>query len=283
MSHVMRDIDAVLTGSTRETPEFRAHVRGCAECRARYDATLSLLRLARGGIAPGELERITQRATTLARPPVAESRRGLMWAFAFGLAATVAVLAFVMQPPTQAGHVLVAGKGLTVDGALTTKDAKLFEGSEIVAGKEDSALLLDGAHGRRGLLLRPGTRVKILSSDEVTIFTGRLRVQVVKSIGGFVVRDGSARVVQTAPGIFVVEEKPGSTLVAVHEGSVRVNRVEVKAGQQTEVVGGVVGAPTAVTNTALVEDRPANIWDAFLKWINQLVDTIAKALVPESK
>ena len=65
---------------------------------------------------------------------------------------------------------------------------------------------------------------------------------------------------------------------------IRVNFVEgseVKAGQQTEVVGGVVGAPTTVTANALIEDRPANIWDAFLRWINQLVDTIAKALARE--
>ena len=283
MSHVTRDIEAVLLGSRSATPEFTAHVRGCADCRATYDQTLSLLRLANGGVAPGELQRLTQRAMTLTRPAPVGSRwsGSLKWAFALGFAATVALLGFMLRPRAEAGHVLVAGKGLMIDGALASKDARLFEGMEISTGKEDSALLLEGPHGRRGLLLRPNTRVRIESSDDVELLSGRLRVQVAKTQGEFVVRDTGTRVAQAAPGIFVVEEKPAATLVAVHQGSVRVNQTEVKAGQQTEVVGGVVGAPTAVSANALIEDRPANLWDAILRWLNQLIDAIAKALARE--
>lgn len=283
MSHVTRELDAVLLGATTPTPEFLAHVRGCGECRAKYDQTSALLRLANGGVAPGELERLTQRAVALARPPPRAPRwsASLKWAFALGFAATVALLGFMLRPRTEAGHVLVAGHGLLLDGAPATRDARLFVGMVISTGKEDSALMLEGPHGRRGLLLRPNTRLRLESSDLVELLAGRVRVQVTKTRGAFVVRDAGAKVSQTAPGIFIVEEKPTATLVAVHQGTVRVNHTEVKAGQQTEVVGGVVGAPTAASPSALIEDRPANLWDAFLRWINQLVETIAKALAIE--
>lgn len=283
MSHVLRELDAVLLGSTPASPEFLAHVRQCADCRWQYDQKLALLRLAAGGVAPGELERLTTRAVTLARPAPRASRwsASLKWAFAVGFAVAVALLGFFTRPPTEAGRVLVVGRGLTLDGAPATKDARLFEGMEIVSGREDSALLLDGPQGRRGLLLRPNTRLRIVSSDEVVLLSGRVRVQVTKTKGRFVVRDEGARVTQATPGIFVVEEKPNATLVAVHQGAVKVNQTDVKAGQQTTVVGGVVGAPVAAAPTALIEDRPANLWDAFVRWLNQLVETIAKALALE--
>lgn len=288
MSHVSSSIARVLSGemsSAEDDAAFRGHLRSCAQCRAEYDEAASVLRLARGhvdAVAPGELERLTKRATRLVKPEVAPI---FPWRYAFvGAAIAVTlVLTVLLWPRTPVGTVLVASKGLLLDGVAVGKDAVIYEDTVISTEKEDAAILLEGAKGRRGLLLRPNTRVRAYSSDEVGLVGGRVRVQVAKTTAPFMVRVDDSRVVQSQPGVFAVETKATGTLVAVHQGSVQVSArggsVEVKEGQQTEVIDGAPSVSKSATASALIEDRGnGSVWDAILRFLKQLVDAIAHAL-----
>ncbi len=288
MSHVSSTITRVLGGdvlSADDDAVFRQHLRTCERCRGEYDEAASVLRLARGHVdaaAPGELERMTKRATRLAKPEVAQR---FAWRYAFvGAALAMALVLTVMWwPKRPVGTVLVASRGLLLDGVAVGKDAVIYEDTVITTGKEDAAILLEGAKGRRGLLLRPNTRVRAASSDEVSLVGGRVRVQITKSTAPFMVRVDGARVVQSQPGVFAVETRPTGALVAVHHGSVQVSArggsVEVKEGQQTDVVDGTPSASKGATASALIEDRGnGSVWDAILRFLKQLVDAIARAL-----
>lgn len=290
MSHVDSLITDVLTGralSPEDDAAFRSHVRGCEKCRAKYDEGMTVLRLARGhqdALAPGELQRLQNRAAWLARPM--EPRRfAFSWRFAFvGAAVAVAALLVVLLAPrTPVGHVLVASKGLTLDGVLVGKDAVIYEDTVVGTDKEDAAILLEGARGRRGVLLRPNTRLRVTTSDDATLQGGRVRVQALKSEAPFTLRADASRVVQSAPGVFVTEARPTGTFVAVHQGNVNVSApggsVEVKESQETEVINGTPGPVKTVTANALVEDRgDGTVWDAIVRWFRQLIDTIGRAL-----
>lgn len=292
MSHVTSQIDDVLGGrvlSAEGDVKFRAHLRDCAQCREHYDRTLSLLRLARGNaeaIAPGEAQRMEVRALRLAKPVPGTAT--FPWRFAFAGAAVAAalVLTVLAWPRTTVGRVLASGNGFRVDGTVATKDAVIFARSELTTEKEDAAVLLESARGRRGLLLRPSTRVSVASSEEVKLEAGRLRVQVRKTMDPFSVRADDLRVEQPGAGTFVVEKRAESTLVAVHQGSVVVtssgNQVELKEGQETELSGGVLAPARPASANALVEDRgDGTVWDAILRFLKQLIDVIAKALAGE--
>jgi ferric-dicitrate binding protein FerR (iron transport regulator) len=292
MSHVTGWIDDVLTGrvlSEADDARFRAHLRTCAACRNRYDEGLSVLRAARGGgdaFAPGEAARLEARAARLVRPVPATPV--FPWRLAFAgvtVAAAVAVTVTMLAwPRSPVGSVLLAGKGFLVDGAAATKDAVILAGAVLTTGKEDAAVLLGPVQGRRGLLLRPATRLRVGSERQVTLEQGRVRVQSKQPGEPFVVAAVGGRVEQAAPGTFVVERREKSTLVAVHQGSVRVigrdGPVEVKEGQETELgAAGEVAAPRTASANALVEDRgTGTVWDAILRFLKQLIDAIARAL-----
>lgn len=289
MSHVTHLIDEVLTGrvlSAADDDAFRAHLRGCDDCRRQYDEKLLVLRATRGGeAAPGELERATVRAVRLATP-VAASPSVFPWSWLFVGAAVAAAALVVLAatwPREQVGVVLVAGKGLTIDGVPATRDMVVLEDALIVSEKEDSALLLTDGTGKRGVLIRGGTRARIVSADEVKLEQGRVRVQVKDPINEMVVKTERLRVVQDTAGVFIVDEKPTGTLVAVHQGKVVVRgqeaQVEVSEGQETELTGTTLAPARPVASHSLVEDRgDGTVWGAIIRFLKQLVDVIGKAL-----
>lgn len=289
MSHVISLIDDVMTGrvlSERDDAQFRAHLRECSACREHYDRSAGLLRLARGhaeALAPGEAQRLEVRAVRLAKPIA--GTMSFPWRFVFAAAAVTAAVVLTVSawPRSPVGRVLAAGAGFRIDGAPAGKDAVVFARSELLTEKEDAAILLESARGRRGLLLRPNTRLHAASSEEVKLDAGRVRVQVKKSGEPFAVRAGDMRVQQPGAGTFVVERRAESTLVAVHQGTVLVSaggeQLEVKEGQETELTAGHLAPVRPASANALIEDRgDGTVWDAILRFLRQLIDVIAKAL-----
>ena len=289
MSHVRGMIDAVAEGATLSPGDdqaFREHLRGCADCRAHYDATVGVLRLARGGPeawAPGEAQRLTARAAALATPAPKTSRP--WWPAALGVGAVVAavVLAVVAWPRVPVGKVLIAGAGFTVDGAPATKDQVVLAGAVLATADADAAVLLEGAHGRRAVLLRPRTSLRVGSADDVALDAGRVRVQL-KVGEPFRLDTAEGASVTARGGIFVAERKTDGTQVAVHQGEVNVasprGTLALKDGQETTVglSGDLAPARTASAN-ALVEDRgDGSVWDAILRFLRSVVDAIGRAL-----
>lgn len=292
MSHVTSLIDDVLSGrvlSVHDDAAFRTHLRSCAACRDHYDRTLGVLRLARGGneaLAPGESQRLETRAVRLARPVPGSVT--FPWRFAFAGAAVAAalVLTVLAWPRTPVGHVLASGPTFTLDGVAAQKDAVVYAGMALATEKEDAAVLLESERGKRGLLLRPGTRLVVSSAEEVKVVEGRVRVQVKKASSPLEVRVEALRVVQAAAATFVVEKRPEATLVAVHQGNVVVRAhgqtVELKEGQETVLEGSTLSPARQAGANALVEDRgDGSVWDAILRFLKQLIDTIGKALAGE--
>lgn len=289
MSHLTSQIDDVLSGrvlSADDDVRFREHLRSCAACKEHYDRTAGLLRLTRGNPeawAPGELQRMEVRALRLAKPVAGTASVPWRLVFAGAAVAAAVVLTVMAWPRSPVGRVLASGAGLRIDGAPANKDAVVFAGAELSTEKEDAAILLESAKGRRGLLLRPGTRLRASSTEEVALEAGRLRVQVKKGADPFSVRAEDLRVKQPGPGTFVVERKAGSTLVAVHQGSVVVSargqQLELKEGQETELVGGSLAPARPAGANALIEDRgDGTVWDAILRFLRHLIDVIGKAL-----
>jgi hypothetical protein len=289
MSHLTSQIDDVLSGrvlSAEDDARFRAHLRDCAACRKHYDDTAGLLRLARGhadALAPGEQGRLEARAIRLARPVPGTASFPWRLVFAGAALAAAVVLTVVALPRSPIGRVLAASPGLKLDGAAAARDAVVLARAEISTEKEDAAILLEGPRGRRGLLLRPQTRLIASSSDEVKLEAGRLRVQVKKSSGPFAVRTDDVRVLDAGAGTFVVERRGENTLVAVHQGSVVVSakgqQVELKEGQETELAHGALCAARPAGANALVEDRgDGSVWDAIVRFLRQMIDVIGKAL-----
>jgi hypothetical protein len=289
MSHVTSTIDDVLTGrvlSAEDDARFRAHLRGCGACREHYDRSLSVLRLARGAaqaVAPGEEKRLEVRALRLARPVPGNAIFPWRLVFAGAAVAAALVLTVVAWPRSQVGRVLTASAGFRIDGAPATKDQVVFARSELTTDKEDAAVLLESARGRRGLLLRPSSRLNVASTEEVRLESGRVRVQVKKASDPFAVRADELRVLQPGSGVFVVERRAQSTLVAVHQGTVVVSargqQLEVKEGQETEFSEGALTPARPAGANALVEDRgDGTVWDAILRFLKQLIDVIARAL-----
>jgi hypothetical protein len=289
MSHELGRIDEVLTGrvlSGEEDIAFRAHLRGCEGCRAKYDDGVALLRLARGSseaVGPDELARASTRALRLARPVPGSVT--LPWRLIFAGAAVAAALMLTVLawPRARVGSLLSASSGVTIDGAVASKDATIFAGARISTERDDAALLLANETEKRGLLLRPGTQVRAWSPDEVGLEAGRLRVQVKKPGEPFEVRVESLRVVQRTAGIFIVERKPTGTLIAVHQGSVVVRgagaELEVKEGQEVELTQTGLSPPRAAASMSLLEDRgDGTVWNAIVRFLRQMLDVIAKAL-----
>lgn len=288
MSHVRGTIDAVATGkllAPDEDAAFRAHLRGCDECRAHYDQAIGVLRLARGGDtawAPGEAARLSARAVALAKPPPAAKP---WWRFALVPAAVAAavVLAVVAWPREPIGKVLVSAEGFTVDGEPAAKDLVVRAGAELATGEADAAVLLEGAHGRRALLLRPHTRMRVPSADDAELESGRVRVQL-KVGEPFRVTTPEGAVVSSVGGVFVAERKTEGTLVAVHLGEATVtsgaDSVTVASGQETQVdVSGALAPVRTAGPNALVEDRGnGTVWDAILRFLRGIIDAIGRAL-----
>lgn len=288
MSHVRGTIDAVAAGkvlSPADDEAFRAHLSACAACRAAFDTTVGVLRLARGGPAawaPGEAGRLTARAAALARPASAPARGWGRWAVAAGAVAVALLVVVLAWPRAPVGSVLVTGIGFTVDGAPGEKDQVVLAGAELATGDADAAVLLDGKQGRRALLLRPHTRVRVPSADEAALEAGRVRVQF-KVGTPFVLTTPEGATVTSAGGVFVAERRADGTLVAVHQGDAVVRGaqdVSLKDGQETQVAlsGDVAPARTAGP-TALVEDRgDGSVWGAILRFLRGVLDAIGRAL-----
>lgn len=289
MSHVRGTIDAVAAGkvlSPADDEAFRAHLKACADCGAHFDTTMGVLRLARGGPqawAPGEAVRLTARAAALARPAATPARTWGRWAVTGGVLAVAALLVVLAWPRAPVGSVLVTGAGFTVDGAPAEKDQALLAGADLATGEIDAAVLLDGKQGRRALLLRPHTRVRLPSADEAGLEAGRVRVQL-KAGAPFVLTTPEGATVTSTGGVFVAERRDDGTLVAVHDGAVfvrhGVDAVQVKDGQETQVAlsGDVAPARTAGPN-ALVEDRgDGSVWGAILRFLRGILEAIGRAL-----
>lgn len=289
MSHARGTIDAVATGKLLPPDEdaaFRAHLRGCDACRAHYDTTVGVLRLARGGEAawaPGEAARLAARAVALAKPPPATKP---WWRLALVPAAVAAavVLAVVAWPREPIGKVLVAAEGFTVDGEPAAKDLVVRAGALLSTDEADAAVLLEGAHGRRALLLRPHTRLRVPSADDAQLDSGRVRVQLKAGGEPFRVTTPEGAVVSAAGGVFVAERKTEGTLVAVHLGEATVtsgaDSVTVGSGQETQVdVSGALAPVRTAGPNALVEDRGnGTVWDAILRFLRGILDAIGRAL-----
>jgi Putative zinc-finger/FecR protein len=289
MSHVSGLIDDVLTGrvlSASDDAAFREHLRGCEPCRHQYDQGVGLLRLARGGaeaMGPGELERTAVRAVRLSKPMPASFT--FPWRIAFSAAALAAalVLTVLAWPKPKVGSLLSASPGLTVNGIAAGKDMALFAGAQISTEREDAALLLSDDTEKRGLLLRPSTKLTAWSPDEVALDAGRVRVQVRRAGAPFQVRVEALRVVQRTAGVFIVEKRMNGTLVAVHQGTVVVRgsgtEVELKEGQELELTAAGLSPARPAQATALIEDRgDGTVWNAIVRFLRQLMDVIAKAL-----
>lgn len=289
MSHETGLVDAALGGallSPSEWERLRTHLRGCEACRTRFDDGMRVLRAARGGPtawAPGELARLTANAVSLAQPrpaPVAWPwRRALLISAA---AAAVALVVASAWPRAEIGRVLVASAGLTVDGVKAEKGTVLLAGSVVTTAKEDAAVLLVGARGRRGLLLRPSTSVRLDSSDRLTVSLGRVRVELREGNGAVQVAVPGGEV--TAQGsVFVVERRDADTLVAVHQGSAEVRGstlVLLAPGQETALTAsGEVAPIRPAAPRSLIEDRgDGSLWDAILRLFRTLLSAISKAL-----
>lgn len=289
MRHVTGLIDEVLTGrvlSPEDDAAFREHLRGCEACRAQYDQQLALLRVAGGGVAPGELSRATVRAVRLSKAVDATPTPWpWQWLLAGAAVAAALVVMVAAWPRERVGVVLVAGKGFTVDGAPAAKDQVLLEDAVLVTEKDDAAVVLAGEDGKRGVLIRANSRVEVDSSHELTVHSGRIRLQTLKPLGApLVVRSESLRVVQDTAGVFIVEERPTGTFVAVHQGKVMVRgprgaSAEVGEGQEAEVTETGLGPVRTASANALVEDRgDGTFWGAILRFLRQLVDAIGRAL-----
>lgn len=288
MSHVTALVDRLLTGralTATEDAALRDHVRACEACRRHYDETLGVLRLARGGgaaPAPGELARLTRRAVGLAGAGEAAPAFDWRWLLSGATAAVAVLLAALLWPRATVGEVLFAGRGVLLDGQPAAKGSVVLARAMLVTEREDTAVLLAGPHGRRGLLLRPATSLRVHDADEATLAHGRLRVQTRKAEGPFVVRADAARVEQDGAGVFVVERGERGTVVAVHQGTVRVvgrgAPLVLHEGQEAEVsLAGELTPARPASASALVEDR-GTVWDAILRFLRQLLDAIAGAL-----
>lgn len=290
MSHVTTLIDEVLTGrvlSAADDASFREHLRGCEACRGEYDRKLSVLRAAGGGVAPGELERATARAVRLVKPVSATPVFSWGWlGWSSAALATAVALLITLWPRHPVGSVLVAGKGVTVDGVVATKDLVLLEGAVVVTDKEDAALLIKDDAEKRGVLLRSGTRAVVRSVDQLELTQGRLRVQVKEAHRPLTVKTETLRVVQDTAGVFVIDERPTGTLIAVHQGKVVVRGsgadVELAEGQEVELTSQGLSPARPVAANSLVEDRgDGSVWGAILRFLKQLVDAIGRALSGE--
>lgn len=289
MKHVRGTIDAVAAGkllAPDEDAAFRAHLRGCDDCRAHYDATVGVLRLARGGEtawAPGEAARLSARAVALAKPPPATKPWWRLALIPAAVAAAVA-LAVVAWPREPIGKVLVTSEGFTVDGAPAAKDLVVRAGAELATDDADAAVLLESAHGRRALLLRPHTRLRVPSADDAELESGRVRVQLKAGGEPFRVTTPEGATVSSAGGVFVAERKTEGTLVAVHLGEATVTNgadaVTVHDGQETQVdVSGALAPVRTAGPNALVEDRGnGTVWDAILRFLRGIIDAIGRAL-----
>jgi hypothetical protein len=282
-------IDDVLSGrvlAADDDASFREHLRACAKCRAKYDATLGALRLMRGdaaALAPGEAERARVRAVRLARPVAGTTTAPWRFIFATAALAAALVLTVAAWPRSPVGKVLTASRGLSVDGAAASKDMVVLAGAVLATEKEDAAVLLNDEGDRRGLLLRADTTLRAWHADEVGLERGRVRVQVKEASRPFVLRAEAVRVVQDTAGVFIVERRETGTLVAVHQGSVTVRgngaALELKEGQEAELTATGLSPARPVVAGTLIEDRgDGTVWDAIVRFLRQLLDVIAKAL-----
>jgi hypothetical protein len=282
-------IDAVATGkalSPEDDAALRKHLRECDACRGHYDRTVGVLRLARGGAeawAPGEAQRMTARAVAIAGNPPARPFPRWRVAVAGVAVAVGAVIAVVAWPREPVGRVLIAGAGFTVDGKPAAKDQVVLEDAVLATNEADSTVLLENAQGRRAVLLRPGTRVRVTSAGRLALETGRVRVQL-KVGTPFVVATPEGASASATGGIFVAEHRGEGTLVAVHQGKVDVqsgmHAVTVREGEETTVgVSGQRSPVRAASANALVEDRgDGSVWGAILRFLRSVVEAIGRAL-----
>ncbi|MEW5851031.1 MAG: FecR domain-containing protein [Myxococcota bacterium] len=271
--HFQNEIDRYLEDGlppAREQ-ELRAHLDGCAECRAYYDRQATLFRALAGNPAaptPRQQAQLMQRI--LARthgepvpPPVvaaAPQFRARPWALAWlGTCAVAATLVLWMTRDSAAGVAQVQGaEGLTVNGVAAEAGARVESGMvlEVTAPGQARLRLSRGAE----LTLAGGTRAVLLEEGNlVRLERGRARSQVEKGRGGYAVQTvhGTARVLGTSFDVELISPREG-TQVRVLEGRVRVE--DVTTGLTRELLAGqdaLLGAPPPVEPTVLAPTTPA--------------------------
>ncbi|GAC1545275.1 MAG: hypothetical protein NVS2B9_12500 [Myxococcales bacterium] len=254
--HPDRAIDRFLSeGRAPLAESVRAHVAGCARCRARYDGQVLLLRALAGSVrsaTPAEDARMVQRAlagagATSVTPAAKEVSAPFRWdlrRLVVGLSFAAAAVALVVLAGRflQSGPAarLVTAHAVMLDGKPATAGAALAAGAHLEVPRAGLAELALDRGGR--VKIFPGTRVVVGARGElVQLEAGRIWCQVDHNGRPFAVRtdQGEARVLGTS---FVVEHADGDeTEVRVLEGTVAVEdtghrgTVKVHRGQKTRL------------------------------------------------
>lgn len=255
--HPDRAIDRLLSDGAAEAlaGSVRAHVAGCARCRARYDGQVLLLRALAGSVrraTPAEDARMVRRALAAAgaTSPTSAAKevpapfwldlRRLVVGLSFAAAAVVlAVLAGTLLRSGPAAR-LVTAHAVLVNGQPAAAGAALAAGARLEVPRTGLAELALDRGGR--VKIFPGTRVVVGRRGEIVqLEAGRIWCQLDRNGRPFAVRtdQGEARVLGTS---FVVEHAKGDeTEVRVLEGTVAVEdnahrgTVKVHGGQKTQL------------------------------------------------
>ena len=281
--------------------KLRAHLRGCAPCRAYHDDEVRLLRALAGDVnrpTLAELDRLIRRtlaevAPQAPRPGTAPSwidafifEPGRQLAICLGVL-TAAVMVFVLAMPSfekpastepALAAALTTGHDATTDGTPLPEGASLFAGKEIVVGKAGAAELRLVRGGR--LRLFPGTRAVLGPRGEtVELRSGRVWCDIDPGLGGFSVSTDNATASVLGTSFIVEKESSGTTDVRVLSGAVQVDdsahrgEVVVHGGQKTEVRGDA--APAAVSHYDPSDDISS--WDRLWRSIARFFRGIGRA------
>jgi ferric-dicitrate binding protein FerR (iron transport regulator) len=290
MLHREGRIDRYLAGDLDmgAAVSLRAHLSGCARCRAYYDSQVVLLRGLAGNPerpTPAEDARMVERALAavgLATPRPKRSLLDRMLArpFAYGAAALAVVLLLVgiglfgVQPEGPAAT-LMRANAVTIDGMPATRGAVVRVGQKIHVGDKGAAELEVARGGR--VKLYPGADAELgRRGENVDLRLGRVWCEVDHDHGAFTVTTdrGVARVLGTS---FVVERtRDGETDVRVMKGTVevedreRAGKVRVEANHRTRI--GRSGAPSPSRHYSADGDR--NDWEKFWNDLGRFFEKI---------
>jgi ferric-dicitrate binding protein FerR (iron transport regulator) len=290
MLHREGRIDRYLAGDLDggAAVSLRAHLAGCARCRAYYDSQVVLMRALAGNPdrpTPAEDARMVERALTAVglatpRPPRSLLDRVLSHPFAYGAAALAVVLLLIGiglfgLSPAGPAATLVRADGVTVDGQPVAKGAVVRAGQKIHIGDKGAAELEVARGGR--VKLYPGADAELgRRGEKVELRLGRVWCEVDHDRGEFsVITDrGVARVLGTS---FVVERtRDGETDVRVMKGTVEVEdrerqgKVRVEANHRTRI--GRSGGPSPARHYSADGDR--NDWEKFWNDLGRFFEKI---------
>lgn len=274
---------------------LRAHLRGCADCRAYYDRQVLLYRALAGDPSrpsPSEkarIERLVLRAAevepaspTPAPGPLARLTEAMLWnpgrAFAAAAALLIltvsAALLVIDRPRAVPAATFAVVRNATVEGQAASEQQVLLSGETLtVAGKGVAELQLV-----RGGKVRvfPGTELSLAPrGSTVELVRGRVWCEVERVDGDeFRVRtaDAEARVLGTS---FVVEAEPGrATEVRVVSGTVEVvdregkGAVRVKGGEKSRVRAGEPPSPVR----RYVPEEDIGFWNRMFRAIGRTIE-----------